>query len=130
VDPAQALADLTEISAQIEAAVVASPDGTVIAATLPDEAAATIARAASGLLREAGERAVGVEARTGEASVFAVRDDGHLVAAVAVSAATPGLVLYDLRTCLRLLAEEPAKPKPKPRRKRASQAGQKADEPA
>jgi len=118
VDPAQALADLTEISAQIEAAVVASPDGTVVAASLPDEAAATLARAASGLLREAGERAVGVEVRTGEASVFAVRDGGHLVAAVAAAGAASGLVLYDLRTCLRRLGEEPEKP----RRKRAPRA--------
>jgi predicted regulator of Ras-like GTPase activity (Roadblock/LC7/MglB family) len=128
VDPAQALADLTEISAQIDAAVVASPDGTVVGATLPETAAATLARAASGLLREAGERAVGVEARTSRASVFAVRDDRHVIAAVAANGAASGLVLYDLRTCLRLLAEEPAKPKP--RRKRAPRAKQKADEPA
>jgi predicted regulator of Ras-like GTPase activity (Roadblock/LC7/MglB family) len=126
VDAAQALADLTEISTQIEAAVVASPDGTVVAATLPEEAAAALARAASGLLREAGERAVGVEARTAEASVFAVRDDGHVVAAVVTGGAASGLVLYDLRMCLRRLAEEPAKP----RGKRAPRARQKADEPA
>jgi predicted regulator of Ras-like GTPase activity (Roadblock/LC7/MglB family) len=125
VDPAQALADLTEISTQIEAAVVASPDGTVVAATLPDGAAAALARAASGLLREAGGRAVGVEARTGEASVFAVRDDARVVGAVANGGAASGLVLYDLRMCLRRLAEEP----PKPRRKRAPRAKRKADEP-
>jgi predicted regulator of Ras-like GTPase activity (Roadblock/LC7/MglB family) len=128
VDPAQALADLSEISAQIEAAVVATPDGTVVAATLRETAAARLARAASGLLREAGERAVGVEARAGEASVFAVRDDRHVIAAVAANGAASGLVLYDLRTCLRLIAEEPAKPNP--RRKRAPRAKQKADEPA
>jgi predicted regulator of Ras-like GTPase activity (Roadblock/LC7/MglB family) len=126
VDAAQALADLTEISMQIEAAVVASPDGTVVAATLPDEAAAALARAATGLLREAGGRAVGVEARTAEASVFAVRDGGHVIAAVAIGGAASGLVLYDLRMCLRRLAEDP----PKPRRKRAPRARQKADEPA
>jgi predicted regulator of Ras-like GTPase activity (Roadblock/LC7/MglB family) len=128
VEPAQALADLTEISAQIEAAVVASPDGTVVAATLPDGAAAALARAATGLLREAGQRAVGVEARRAEASVFAVRDAARVVAAVAARGASPGLVLYDLRSCLRRLAEEPAKPKP--RRKRATKAKEKTDEPA
>ena len=126
MDPAQALADLTEISTQIEAALVASPDGTVVAATLPDGAAAALARAASGLLREAGEPAVGVEARTPEASVFAVRDDSHVIAAVAANGAASGLVLYDLRTCLRVLAEKP----PKPKRERASRAKPKADEPA
>jgi predicted regulator of Ras-like GTPase activity (Roadblock/LC7/MglB family) len=117
VDAAQALADLTEISAQIRVAVVASPDGTVVAATLPDGAAAALARAGSGLLREAGERAVSVEARTGEASVFAVRDDAHTVAAVASQGAASGLVLYDLRAALRRLAEEPRPeltPEPEP----------------
>jgi predicted regulator of Ras-like GTPase activity (Roadblock/LC7/MglB family) len=118
VDAAEALADLTEISAQIEAAVVASPDGVVGAATVPETAAAALARAGSGLLREAGERAVGVEARTSEASVFAVRDGAHLVAAVAAAGAASGLVLYDLRTCLRRLGEQPEKP----RRKRAPRA--------
>jgi predicted regulator of Ras-like GTPase activity (Roadblock/LC7/MglB family) len=126
VDAAQALADLTEISAQIEAAVVTSADGAVVAATLPDAAAGTLARAASGLLREAGERAIGVEARSGDASVFAVRDGTHVVAAVAAGGAASGLVLFDLRTCLRRLAEQPAKPK----RKRAPRTKQKADEPA
>ena len=126
MDVAQALADLTEVSAQIEAAVVTSPDGDVVAATAPDGAAAALARAASGLLREAGERAIGVEARTGETSVFAVRDGAHVVAAVADSGAASGLVLYDLRACLRRLAEEPEKP----RHKRTTRAKQKADEPA
>ena len=126
MDPAQALADLTEISAQIEAAVIGSPDGTALAATLPDGAAAALARAALELLGEAGERAVAVEAAVGEGSLFAVRDGGHFVAAVALSGAPSGLVLYDLRTCLRRLAEEPKPPKKKraPRKKKA------ADEPA
>jgi predicted regulator of Ras-like GTPase activity (Roadblock/LC7/MglB family) len=126
VDAARALADLTEISAQIRAAVVASADGAVVAATLPDGPAAALARAGSGLLREAGARAVGVEARTGEASVFAVRDDAHVVAAVAAQGAASGLVLYDLRTCLRRLAEEPAHAEPEPEKpKRAPRAKKK-----
>jgi predicted regulator of Ras-like GTPase activity (Roadblock/LC7/MglB family) len=129
VDAAQALADLTEISAQIDAAVVASPDGAVAAATLPDSAAAALARTGAGLLREAGERAVGVEVRIAEASVFAVRDGAHVVAAVAAHGAASGLVLYDLRTCLRRLAEEPEKPE-KPARKRPPRAKKKADDAA
>ena len=133
VDAAQALADLTEISAQIRGAVVASPDGAVIAATVPESAAPALARAGSGLLREAGERAVAVEARSGESSVFAVRDTAHLVVAVAAQGAASGLVLYDLRTCLRRLAEEP-EPEPEPEqpapRKRAPRAKKKADDEA
>jgi predicted regulator of Ras-like GTPase activity (Roadblock/LC7/MglB family) len=137
VDAEQALADLTEISAQVRAAVVASPDGAVVAATLPAGAAAALARAGSGLLREAGPKAVSVEARTGESSVFAVRDEVHVLAAVAAQGAASGLVLYDLRSCLRRLAEEPpALPEPepepepeKPKRKRAP-ARRKADDEA
>ena len=108
MDAAQALADLTEISAQIDAAVVASADGTVFAATVPEDAAATLVRATSGLLREAGERAVGVEARTRDASVLAVRDGVHMVGALAAHGAASGLVFYDLRTCLRRLEDEAA----------------------
>jgi predicted regulator of Ras-like GTPase activity (Roadblock/LC7/MglB family) len=129
VDAAQALADLTEISAQIRAAAVASADGSVVAATLPDGPAAALARAGSGMLREAGARAVGVEARTGEASVFAVRDDAHVLTAVAAQGAASGLVLYDLRTCLRRLAEEPEPaPEPEPEKPKRSRAKKKTDD--
>ena len=116
MDAAQALADLTEISAQIEAAVVASPDGAALASTRLDGAGVALARAAAELLREAGEQAVAVEAATAEGSLFAARDAAHVVAAVTGRDAPSGLVLYDLRTCLRRLAEQPEPPK----RKRAS----------
>ena len=114
MDVAQALADLTELSAQIEAAVIASAEGEMQASTLADLAGAALARAAAERLREAGDRAVGVEAATGQGSFFAVRDGERLVAGVTGRGAPSGLVLYDLRTCLRRLAEAP-----KPPRKRA-----------
>jgi predicted regulator of Ras-like GTPase activity (Roadblock/LC7/MglB family) len=124
VDAAQALADLTEISAQIEAAVIASPDGDPLASTLPDSAGEALARAAAALLREAGEHAVSVEAATAEGSVFAARDGTHAVLAVTPRGVSSGLVLYDLRTCLRHLAEEQAAPKRKraPRQKKEPDA--------
>ena len=54
MDAAQALADLTEISTQIEAAVLAGHDGSVVASTLVDDAAAkSFAEAAAELLAEA-----------------------------------------------------------------------------
>jgi predicted regulator of Ras-like GTPase activity (Roadblock/LC7/MglB family) len=112
-----ALADLTELSAQIEAAVVASPDGEAQASTLPEPAGAAFARAAAELLREAGDRAVAAEAATGQGSLFAVRDGERLVAAVTGRGAPSGLVLYDLRTCLRRLAEEPERPRKRAPRK-------------
>jgi predicted regulator of Ras-like GTPase activity (Roadblock/LC7/MglB family) len=125
VDAAQALADLTEVSAQTEAAVVASPDGAVLASTLSGAAGAGLARAAFELLQEGGDRAVAVEAATGEGSVFVARDGQHVAAAVTRRGAPSGLVLYDLRTCLRRLAEEPAKPKRKraPRKKKEDEHG-------
>ncbi|MEX2211712.1 MAG: hypothetical protein WD689_08130 [Gaiellaceae bacterium] len=103
MDPAHALADLTEISAQIEAAVIASEDGTALASTLDDTGASALSRAAVELLGSA----AGVEAVTGEGSLFAARDGGRVAAAVTGSGSASGLVLYDLRTCLRRL-DEPA----------------------
>ena len=111
VDAAEALADLTEISAQIEAAVVASPDGAPLASTRLDGAETTLARAAAEVLREAGEQAVAVEAATRSGTLFAARDGAHVVAAVTGRDASSGLVLYDLRTCLRRLGERPDPPK-------------------
>jgi predicted regulator of Ras-like GTPase activity (Roadblock/LC7/MglB family) len=117
---ADALADLTEISSQIEAAVLAGPNGSVMAATFPDEGRAeAVARAAGALLRAAdeargdgGEPLVQLQAATPEGSVFVVRDEQRLVAAVTGADPTVGLVFYDLKTCLRLAAEESTEKSP------------------
>ena len=50
MDAAQALADLTEISSQIEAAVLFDAQGEVRASTLADGPARSLARAAAELL--------------------------------------------------------------------------------
>jgi predicted regulator of Ras-like GTPase activity (Roadblock/LC7/MglB family) len=126
VDPAQALADLTEISARIEAAVVASGDGAVLASNPPGGAGEVLARAAAELLSEAGEQAVAVEAAAAEGSLFAARDGDHVVVAVTGRGAPSGLVLYDLRTCLRRLAEAPAKPKRKRAPRKRKETGETA----
>jgi predicted regulator of Ras-like GTPase activity (Roadblock/LC7/MglB family) len=126
---AQALADLTEISRQVEAAVVFDREGTVLGATVDDERAGRLA--ASGLeLARAAEEAVGdqelvqFDVALREGSVFVVGDGDRLIAATTAQGATVGLVFYDLKSCLRGLAEEPeAKPKP---RRRATR--KKADE--
>jgi len=115
MDAAQALADLTEISAQIEAAVLADHDGSVVASTLADDGAArSFAEAASELLAAAddvrtepgSEALVQVEAAALDGSVFVAKDDRHFVAAVTKPRPTVGLVFYDLKTCLRLLERE------------------------
>lgn len=127
MDAAQALADLTEVSAQIEAAAVVAADGTLVAAT--DEArGAALARAAVELLAAAEEVRPGVrqlEAATRAGSVFVVRGDGTVVVAATTPKPTSGLVFYDLRTCLRAFEEKP-KRRRAPRRKK----GEEGDAPA
>jgi predicted regulator of Ras-like GTPase activity (Roadblock/LC7/MglB family) len=139
MDAAQALADLTEISSQIEAAVVMEADGTVLASTFADEARAErLARAARGLLAAAeqvrgdsGEPLAQLEAATAEGSVFVVRDRQRLIAATTSPEPTVGLVFYDLKSCLRAVAaadDEEAKPRPKAKRAADKQkAGEGAD---
>jgi predicted regulator of Ras-like GTPase activity (Roadblock/LC7/MglB family) len=129
VDVAQALADLTEISTQIEAAVLFGADGVVEGSTLKDEGAAKgLAAAAAQLLDRAGalrggEAAVTqVEAALGDGAVFVVRDGARRIAAATVANPTVGLVFYDLKSCLRDSAPEPAKPKRAPRKKDADEA--------
>ena len=124
MDAVQALADLTEISSQIEAAVLFDEQGTVAGSTLSDaEAARAFATSAAKLLEDAAAFRSGdsgvtqLEASTQDGSVFVVRDGSRLIAATTSPSPTVGLVFYDLKSCLRGAATEaaPAKPKPKPR---------------
>jgi predicted regulator of Ras-like GTPase activity (Roadblock/LC7/MglB family) len=107
MDVSQALADLTEISAQIEAAVIAERSGAVVAATIASEERATrFARSAADLLAAAeGSTEQGalvqLEAVLGDASVFIVPEGDRLIAAVTSPDPTVGLVFYDLKSCLR-----------------------------
>jgi predicted regulator of Ras-like GTPase activity (Roadblock/LC7/MglB family) len=129
MDAAQALADLTEISSQIEAAVLFDDEGTVIGSTLSGaQAAEAVARSAAKLLEDASafrSSDAGVtqlEASTQDGSVFVVRDGSRRIAATTGPSPTVGLVFYDLKSCLRGVADEAepekAKSKPRPRRKK------------
>ena len=130
MDAAQALADLTEISSQIEAAVLFDEGGSVQGSTLAsDEAAQAFARSASELLGSAGafRSAEGnvsqLEASIAEGSVFVVRDGARRIAATTGPAPTVGLVFYDLKSCLRNAdGEPPETPKPTRRKKPADEA--------
>ncbi len=123
MDAAQALADLTEISSQIEAAVLFDAGGSVEGSTLADgDKAQRLAEAASRLLERAESvrsedvAVTQVEAALAEGCVFVVRDGERRIAATTVANPTVGLVFYDLKSCLRDSA--PAeKPKRKPRKK-------------
>jgi len=122
MDAAQALADLTEVSTQIRAAVLIDADGRVAASSGIDQAKAeAIAGSARKLLAAAEEtmggpgareKLVQLQAATPEGCVFVVQDEGRLVAAVTQANPTVGLVFYDLKTCLRHAAGESLAPKP------------------
>jgi predicted regulator of Ras-like GTPase activity (Roadblock/LC7/MglB family) len=126
--PAQALADLTEISTQVEAAVVFDREGTLLGSTVDDERGGRLAEAALELLRAAEEAVTRADAAAGlvqldvalaDGSVFVAADGDRLIAATTAPEPTVGLVFYDLKTCLRGLAEEP-EAKAKPRRRTAT----------
>ncbi|MBD0291405.1 MAG: hypothetical protein ICV74_09130 [Thermoleophilia bacterium] len=108
MDAAEALADLTEVSSQIEACVLTDDQGAVLAAV--PEASAGAERLAEGaleLLRFAEERAPASSRLTHavvelpDGAVFVVRSTTRVIAAVTVPQPTVGLVFYDLKTCLR-----------------------------
>jgi predicted regulator of Ras-like GTPase activity (Roadblock/LC7/MglB family) len=124
MDAAQAMADLTEISSQIESAVLFDEQGAVVGSTLADDGAAkALAQAAAELLEEATAFRSSVaavtqlEASTHEGSVFVVRDGSRRIAATTGPSPTVGLVFYDLKSALRS-TDEAAPPKPRPRKKK------------
>ena len=115
----QALADLTEISSQIETAVVFDEKGKVAGSTLSDSGGAeALARAAGELLAAADEVRPGesgltqLEVATGEGSVFVVRDGKTVIAATTGENPTVGLVFYDLKSTLRHVKPAAAPRKP------------------
>jgi predicted regulator of Ras-like GTPase activity (Roadblock/LC7/MglB family) len=122
VDVASALADLTEISSQVEAAVVVDSDGAVLGSTVAGEPGERLAEAGAGLLEAAtsrfgssGRSVTQLEAALREGSVFVVREDGLGIVARTSPGPTSGLVFYDLRTCLRAVAATRKKSKPRSR---------------
>lgn len=113
VDAEQALADLMEISTQVESAVVLDEDGSVAASSLrraeQAEALAAAARealaAADVVAADRGTALTQLEATTRDGTFFVVREARRTVAATTACGPPAGLVLYDLRTCLRAVDE-------------------------
>jgi predicted regulator of Ras-like GTPase activity (Roadblock/LC7/MglB family) len=131
MDAVQALTDLTEISSQIEAAIVLDAEGGTLASTLDEQRGPEFAEVVQELLA-AVKRAAGndegalaqAEIATGEGSVFLVRDEQRTIAATTGPEPTVGLVFYDLKSALRSFTEEKPKPRPRPRRtKKDDEAG-------
>jgi predicted regulator of Ras-like GTPase activity (Roadblock/LC7/MglB family) len=119
----EALRELTEISTQIEAAVVLDREGVVVASTLDDERAGRLAGPALELLRaaeESGETLVQLDVALRDGVVFLVADGDRVITATTGPEPTAGLVFYDLKSCLRALGgEEKPKAAAKPKAKRA-----------
>jgi predicted regulator of Ras-like GTPase activity (Roadblock/LC7/MglB family) len=131
VDGAQALTDLTEISSQIQAAIVLDADGSTLATTVDEqrgpefaqgvqELLAAVQRAAGG---EGGGGLAQAEIATGDGSVFLVRDEQRTIAATTGPEPTVGLVFYDLKSCLRGFSEPKPKPKPRARKPKTDDEG-------
>jgi predicted regulator of Ras-like GTPase activity (Roadblock/LC7/MglB family) len=131
MDAQQALADLTEISSQVQVAVVFDDQGKVAASTLGDSRRSDeLAKAAGGLLAAADEIKTGesalaqLEVATGEGSVFVVRTGKTVIAATTGSNPTAGLVFYDLKSALRTV-KPPAAKKPAVAKKKTATAPKK-----
>ncbi|MHB8060353.1 MAG: roadblock/LC7 domain-containing protein [Gaiellaceae bacterium] len=117
MDAGQALAELTEISSQIKFALIFDARGELIEATLTDRPLAeSVAFGAAALLacstRAAGsERGepIQVELAYSEGSLLFVRQDDLRIVALTAPDPISGLAFFELRACLRKLAE--AKPR-------------------
>jgi predicted regulator of Ras-like GTPase activity (Roadblock/LC7/MglB family) len=128
VDAAQALDDLISVSSQLEGAVIVDAGGAVVASTFADGRGDEVGREALELLAAAdGSAAAGGRAEIAEVvaylpggAVFVVRSGGRVVAGVTGADPAAGLVLYDLKTSLRLAEEAP---RPAPRRRTRAKAG-------
>jgi predicted regulator of Ras-like GTPase activity (Roadblock/LC7/MglB family) len=123
MDAQQAIADLTEISSQIQVAVVFDDKGKVAGSTLDDAGRAEeLASAAANLLEQADRIKTGngslsqLEAATLEGSVFVVREGKVCIAATTAPEPTVGLVFYDLKSALRQVNVKPERKKAAPRK--------------
>jgi predicted regulator of Ras-like GTPase activity (Roadblock/LC7/MglB family) len=121
MDATSALHDLTEISSQVDRAVIVDSGGSVLGSTFDvEERARRFADLARKLVEEADSVREGrglpslgqLEAATVGGSVFVVRDGDRLLAATTKPEPTVGLVFYDLKQCLRSVEAEPATKSP------------------
>jgi len=115
MNPAEAIAELKELSTQIEAVVLAGRDGRAIASSLATDSAARVAADAATLVagaddvrRDLGRDALHqVQSSTPEGSVFVALDGDRMAVATTGGDPTVGLVFYDLKTLLRQTMDDP-----------------------
>ena len=127
MDANQALAELLELTSQVERAVVLDASGTMVGSTEPEDGGQGLVRAALDLLAAAGSlhssagEVTRAEVELGEGGLFVLREGGRTIAATTGPNPTSGLVSYDLRTCLQGIGEE------KPKRRRAPRKAKDGD---
>ena len=129
MDATQALAELKELSSQVDRAVVLDASGTVLGSTgESEEATRTLTRAALDALAAAAELSSAsgeverVEVELAAGGLFVLREGGRTIAATTGPGPTAGLVAYDLRTCLQGI--DPEKPKRRKSAKKAQEEGE------
>jgi predicted regulator of Ras-like GTPase activity (Roadblock/LC7/MglB family) len=123
MDADQAIADLTEISPQVQTVVIVRQDGSVAGSNAGADEAARFAAASQRLLGAGDEVRSGqglgpvaqLEVATTDGSVFVVRDGARVIVATTTPEPTVGLVFYDLKTCLRSVDPDPEPAARKPR---------------
>ena len=126
MDAAQALADLAQVSTQIEAAVILDSSGTVLASSMTEAARSdAVARAARELFTAAEESMGGADAREKLVQGPSLIPDAWRLCCTRRRSSARGRhharphcrarVFLDLKTCLRHVAGESLTPKPKAR---------------
>lgn len=114
MEPNEALAELLELSSQVDEVAILGESGFVLACTGTPERGERLAGTASelmeavGAIDTSGKTVARLEVSLEATSVFVVREGGRAVVATTVPEPTAGLVVYDLRTALRRLDDEPA----------------------
>lgn len=99
MDAAEALAELTALSSEIEQAAIVDETGVVLAATGASDGD-RLAGVAAELFGTAPAEAAYIEVSLAAGSVFAVRDNGRVAVATTKPEPASALVLHDLRTLL------------------------------
>ena len=117
MEPTEALAELLDLSSQIDDAAILGESGFVLASSGTPERGEELARVAAELVAAASDvrpsaEISRVEVSLGSTSLFVVREGGRTAVATTAPDPTAGLVVYDLRTALRRLDETPPRKTP------------------
>lgn len=118
MDPAEAIADLKQVSPQIRTVTITTREGASEASSESPTRAGELARVGSELFADAiaaaAERGRSelsqLEIATPDGSVFVLANRDHLIVATTVADPTVGLVFYDLKSCLRAVSEPATTP--------------------